>query len=121
MCVRVLRACRWGRDASAALQGRSGLGSAPAPPLVDAWVAVHGEGSGGAPTFPTDAPTKRIDFVAVGRGGRAASAATIGGAPGDDGSESPREGVGMLGEDSALWASDHLGVVVDVEVAAAVG
>lgn len=68
-------------------------------------------------TFPTDAPMKRIDFVIVG-GARATPVAafTVGGEPAAGSVTEASATAGMLGEGSAVFASDHLALVVDVDI-----
>ena len=94
--------------------------------FVDAWRALHPEPEPrsndtdvqrDALTFPSDKPTKRIDFVLV-RGRAAVAKAWLAGQDplegvgkefGDDGSH-----LGMTHKDSKVWASDHRAVVVDL-------
>ena len=90
--------------------------------LTDTWT-VHGGAAAGL-TFPTDDPVKRIDYVFArgGGGGGAVSSIKVdllGALPTEDSMHllSPveqRPPYGMLSAASPLFASDHLGLRVDM-------
>lgn len=69
-------------------------------------------------TFPTDNPVKRIDYVIYKQGAgthvKVYNAQLIGQKPWK-GTETTDLKAGMMSKDSALFASDHRGVVVDFE------
>lgn len=66
-------------------------------------------------TFPSDNPTKRIDFVLYRGKGHARACETVGQAPTDDTRAFPQD-VGMLNYHSPVYASDHRGVVAELTV-----
>jgi endonuclease/exonuclease/phosphatase family metal-dependent hydrolase len=99
-----------------------------AEPLEDSIVTLSSSGltdlgaaSGGGLTFPTDEPAKRIDYVFARRSAAAVSseATLLGALPTDDSKhllapEGERPEYGMLSDTSPLFASDHLGLRVDI-------
>ncbi len=110
--------------------------------FIDAW--PHINKSKGL-TFPTCNPVKRIDFILLRNNSHSECKSTailsnvfiVGQDPTSETSEfnffvseivrlrnyvttvhlvNSREGLGMNDEDSPIWASDHLGVVADINV-----
>ncbi|CAN0028472.1 unnamed protein product [Phaeothamnion confervicola] len=92
----------------------------------DAWLELHAEpplGSteekyrNGAFTFPSNNPTKRIDYVfyRVGPAARQGTASSVTGqAPTAATTHLATEGAGMLDDGGPVWASDHRAVVADI-------
>lgn len=93
----------------------------------DAFLQIHPEPKPRSPkegtrwkalTFPTDNPVKRIDYVIYKQGAgthvKVYNAQLIGQKPWK-GTETTDLKAGMMSKDSALFASDHRGVVVDFE------
>ena len=103
-------------------------GDLNAEPLEDSIATLSSSGltdlgaaSGGGLTFPTDEPAKRIDYVFARRSAAAVSseATLLGALPTDDSKhllapEGERPEYGMLSDTSPLFASDHLGLRVDI-------
>ncbi|KAL3658830.1 hypothetical protein V7S43_016198 [Phytophthora oleae] len=91
--------------------------------MKDAWLELHEEAEPRSTdpedrqhkfTFPSDNPSKRIDFVLYRGEGTVKECEIIGQEPTEDTKEFP-EDVGMLHPSSPIYASDHRGVVVEFE------
>ncbi|RLN92105.1 hypothetical protein BBJ28_00016715 [Nothophytophthora sp. Chile5] len=91
--------------------------------LKDAWLEMHEEAIPRSTdpedrhrrfTFPSDNPSKRIDFTLYRGKGRVKECEIIGQAPTEDTKHHP-EDVGMLHHTSPVYGSDHRGVVVEFE------
>lgn len=96
--------------------------------FTDAWTSVHPEpvprsnetwDIDEALTFPSDAPSKRIDFIFVKGKGADSVRKTwlVGQAPKPDvgrDTEEEEDHLGMVHADSKLWASDHRGIVTQL-------
>uniref|UniRef100_H3GRQ5 Endonuclease/exonuclease/phosphatase domain-containing protein n=1 Tax=Phytophthora ramorum TaxID=164328 RepID=H3GRQ5_PHYRM len=91
--------------------------------MKDAWLDVHEEAEPRSSdlddrqhkfTFPSDNPSKRIDFVLYRGEGQVKECEIIGQDPTDDTQDFPGD-VGMLHPSSPVYASDHRGVVVELE------
>ncbi|CAI5710312.1 unnamed protein product [Peronospora effusa] len=89
--------------------------------MKDAWLMVHEEAEPRSTdvddrqykfTFPSDNPSKRIDFVLYRGKGQVKKCEIIGQEPTKDTKDFP-EDVGMLHLSSPVYASDHRGVVVE--------
>ena len=127
--------------AAAGTVAEGGSGAVAGRAFVDAWLARHPEPRPGsreawdldhALTFPACNPVKRIDYILVrantgggGGGGPPAprwavevvSAEVVGQAPSAaTAGYTAREGLGMLDDDSPLWASDHRAVVATLRL-----
>ena len=98
--------------------------------FTDSWLAIHGETEPRSNdtrvraeelTFPSDAPSKRIDFILVrGKGAKAVRKTWLVGQDpkpgvGRDRNVTADEGhLGMVHKESKLWASDHRAVVTQL-------
>ncbi|KAG3113883.1 hypothetical protein PI124_g7108 [Phytophthora idaei] len=91
--------------------------------MKDAWLEVHEEAEPRSTdpddrqhkfTFPSDNPSKRIDFVLYHGEGQVKECEIIGQDPTEDTKDFPDD-VGMLHASSPVYASDHRGVVVEFE------
>ncbi|GMF19715.1 unnamed protein product [Phytophthora fragariaefolia] len=91
--------------------------------MQDAWLEVHEEAEPRSTdpedrqhkfTFPSDSPSKRIDFVFYRGDGKVKECEIIGQEPTEDTKSFPDD-VGMLHPSSPIYASDHRGVVVEFE------
>ncbi|KAG6971586.1 hypothetical protein JG687_00001933 [Phytophthora cactorum] len=91
--------------------------------MKDAWLEVHEEAEPRSTdpddrqhkfTFPSDNPSKRIDFVLYRGEGQVKECEIIGQDPTEDTKDFPDD-VGMLHASSPVYASDHRGVVVEFE------
>ncbi|GMF28144.1 unnamed protein product [Phytophthora lilii] len=91
--------------------------------MKDAWLQVHEEAEPRSTdqedrqhkfTFPSDSPSKRIDFVLYRGEGEVKECEIIGQDPTEDTQGFPDD-VGMLHPSSPIYASDHRGVVVEFE------
>ncbi|KAG7398172.1 hypothetical protein PHYBOEH_011495 [Phytophthora boehmeriae] len=89
--------------------------------MKDAWLEVHAEAGPRSTdpgdrqhkfTFPSDNPSKRIDFVLYRGKGEVKKCEIIGQEPTKDTKNYP-DNVGMLHPSSPVFASDHRGVVVE--------
>ncbi|KAE8900479.1 hypothetical protein PF005_g1764 [Phytophthora fragariae] len=89
--------------------------------MKDAWLEVHEEAEPRSTnpkdrqqkfTFPSDSPSKRIDFVLYRGEGKVKECEIIGQEPTEDTADYPDD-VGMLHPSSPIYASDHRGVVVE--------
>ena len=89
--------------------------------MKDAWLEVHEEAEPRSTdvgdrqhkfTFPSDNPSKRIDFVLYRGDGQVKECEIIGQAPTEDTKDFPQD-VGMLHSASPVYASDHRGVIVE--------
>jgi endonuclease/exonuclease/phosphatase family metal-dependent hydrolase len=104
--------------------------SEPVPGSSDAWAVAQ------AHTFPSCNPIKRIDFVLVRPNNQEVhdrshkstedptitpkevevmACSVVGQAPADE-SYTPRDGLGMLDDDSPVWGSDHRAVVAELRL-----
>lgn len=90
--------------------------------LKDAWLEVHREAEPRSQdpgdrqrkfTFPSDDPSKRIDFVLFRGKGGVKECEIVGQAPTEDTRGHPTD-VGMLHRESPIYASDHRAVVVEL-------
>jgi len=99
----------------------------PARPFVDAWLEASAEPEPrsndsavqrGALTFPSDRPQKRIDFILLSGDGQDSVSVRDAWLIGQDPVQGTEHSdpVGMVHEDSPLWASDHRGVVADYDL-----
>ncbi|OWZ10167.1 hypothetical protein PHMEG_00017024 [Phytophthora megakarya] len=91
--------------------------------MKDAWLEIHKEAEPRSIdlddrqrkfTFPSDSPSKRIDFVLFRGKGQVKKCEIIGQEPTEDTKDFPND-VGMLHSSSPIYASDHRGVVVEFE------
>lgn len=91
--------------------------------LKDAWLAKHTEAEPRSKnandqkskfTFPSDAPSKRIDFILYRGKGNVKECAIMGQEPTPDTVTFPKD-IGMLNLRSPVYASDHRGVVAEFE------
>lgn len=89
--------------------------------MKDAWLETHKEAEPRSTdvndrqhkfTFPSDNPSKRIDFVLYRGDGQVKECEIIGQAPTED-TKDLAEDVGMLHPSSPVYASDHRGVIVE--------
>ncbi|POM77624.1 Hypothetical protein PHPALM_4970 [Phytophthora palmivora] len=89
--------------------------------MKDAWLEIHEEAEPRSTdlddrqhkfTFPSDSPSKRIDFVLYRGEGQVKECEIIGQEPTEDTKNFPDD-VGMLHSSSPIYASDHRGVVVE--------
>jgi endonuclease/exonuclease/phosphatase family metal-dependent hydrolase len=90
--------------------------------LTDAWLEKHEEAEPRSEdptdretkfTFPSDNPSKRIDFVLYRGEGEVKECEIIGQAPTEDTKHNPLN-VGMLHPESPVYASDHRAVIVEL-------
>lgn len=91
--------------------------------MKDAWLEKHEEAGPRSTdpddrqhkfTFPSDNPSKRIDFVLYRGEGDVKECEIIGQAPTEDTKDYPDD-VGMLHHSSPVYASDHRAVIVEFE------
>uniref|UniRef100_M4BRT5 Endonuclease/exonuclease/phosphatase domain-containing protein n=1 Tax=Hyaloperonospora arabidopsidis (strain Emoy2) TaxID=559515 RepID=M4BRT5_HYAAE len=91
--------------------------------MKDAWLEVHEEAEPRSTdvndrehrfTFPSDNPSKRIDFILYRGHGQVKECEIIAQAPTDDTKDFKKD-VGMLHPSSPVYASDHRGVIVEFQ------
>jgi endonuclease/exonuclease/phosphatase family metal-dependent hydrolase len=92
--------------------------------LTDAWLEKHEEAEPRSQdpidrkkkfTFPSDNPSKRIDFILFRGNGVVKECEIIGQEPTKDTAKFSQN-LGMLNAKSPVWASDHRGVVMELEM-----